>query len=42
MRLRAALGEEAFAAAWTEGGALTLDEAVAMALEDTVAALQGQ
>ncbi len=30
--LRAALGEEAFAAAWAEGGALSADEAVACAL----------
>jgi predicted ATPase/class 3 adenylate cyclase len=32
---RAALGEEAFAAAWAEGRSLTLDEAVALALDET-------
>ena len=31
---RAALGEEAFAAAWEEGKKMTLDEAVALALGD--------
>jgi hypothetical protein len=30
---RAALGEEAFAAAWTEGRAMSLDQAVAAALQ---------
>jgi hypothetical protein len=30
--VRAALGEEAFAAAWAEGRAVTLDQAVADAL----------
>jgi hypothetical protein len=33
---RAALGEEAFAAAWVEGRAMTLEDAVAYALEATV------
>jgi hypothetical protein len=32
---RAALGEEAFAAAWAEGQAMTLEEAVAYALENS-------
>ncbi len=32
---RAALGEEAFAAAWGEGRAMTLEQAVAYALEET-------
>jgi hypothetical protein len=32
---RAALGEDAFAAAWAEGRNLSLDEAVAMALAQT-------
>jgi hypothetical protein len=36
------LGEAAFRAAWAEGSALPLDEAVALALEDTDAALHGQ
>jgi len=31
---RAALGEEAFSAAWAEGQAMTLEEAVAYALEE--------
>jgi hypothetical protein len=31
--LHAALGEDAFAAAWAEGRALPLDEAIALALE---------
>ena len=34
---RAALGEEAFAAAWEEGKKMTLEEAVAFALRDTEA-----
>jgi non-specific serine/threonine protein kinase len=33
--IRAALGEEAFAPAWAEGRALPLNEAVALALDDT-------
>jgi hypothetical protein len=33
--VRSALGEEAFAAAWAEGRALTLEQAVARALEDS-------
>jgi tetratricopeptide (TPR) repeat protein len=33
--LRGSLGEEAFAAAWAEGRALPLDEAIALALEDS-------
>jgi hypothetical protein len=33
--LRAALGEAAFAAAWAEGRALPLEEAVALALEES-------
>jgi hypothetical protein len=32
--LREALGEERFAAAWTAGGALSIDEACALALDD--------
>ncbi len=36
--MRAALGEEAFAAAWAEGRALPLEEAVALALEGQAAA----
>jgi tetratricopeptide (TPR) repeat protein len=35
--MRAALGEEAFAAAWAEGRALPLDEAIALALEQASA-----
>ena len=31
--LRATLGEEAFAAAWAEGRAMPLEEAVALALD---------
>ena len=31
---RGALGEEAFAAAWAEGGAMTLEQAIAYALEE--------
>jgi hypothetical protein len=34
--VRTALGEEAFAAAWAEGRALTLEHAVAFALADDV------
>ena len=33
-RLRATLGEEAFAEAWAEGRALTLDESLDYALEE--------
>jgi hypothetical protein len=33
--IRAQLGEEAFAAAWAEGQAMTLEQAVAYALEET-------
>jgi hypothetical protein len=40
--MRAALGETAFAAAWAEGRALPLEEAVALALGDTGTVLQGQ
>ena len=32
--MRVAVGEEAFAAAWAEGRAMTLEEAVALALAD--------
>jgi hypothetical protein len=32
--MRAALGEEVFAAAWAEGQALSCEEAAAAALED--------
>jgi hypothetical protein len=39
--VRAALGEEAFAAAWAEGRALPLEEAIALALEDTGAVPHG-
>ena len=35
---RAALGEEAFAAAWAEGRAMTLEQAIAFALQETGAA----
>jgi hypothetical protein len=34
--LRAALGEEAFAAAWAAGRALSLEEAIELALQDDV------
>jgi hypothetical protein len=37
LALRASLGEEAFADAWAEGRALSLDAAVALALERTAA-----
>jgi hypothetical protein len=40
--MRGALGVEAFAAAWAEGRALPLDEAVALALEHTDAVRHGQ
>jgi hypothetical protein len=40
--LRAALGEEAFAAAWAEGRALPLDEAIALALEGHTEASGGR
>jgi hypothetical protein len=36
--MRVALGEEGLAAAWAEGRALPLDEAIALALEQTSAA----
>jgi hypothetical protein len=32
--VRAALGEEAFAAAWEAGRAMSLDEAIALALDE--------
>jgi hypothetical protein len=35
--MRAALGEEAFAATWAEGHSLPLDEAISLALEGTPA-----
>jgi hypothetical protein len=35
MDLQAALGEAAFAAAWAVGRALSLDQAIRYALEDT-------
>jgi non-specific serine/threonine protein kinase len=35
--VRAVLGEEAFAAAWTEGRAMSLDEVISLALSDTSA-----
>jgi tetratricopeptide (TPR) repeat protein len=38
--VRAALGEGAFASAWAEGGALPVDEAIALALEGTDAVLR--
>jgi hypothetical protein len=41
--VRAALGEEAFVAAWGDGAKLTLEEAVALALsEETANAVQVQ
>jgi hypothetical protein len=40
--MHAALGEDASAAAWAEERAPSLNEAVALALEDTGAVLQGQ
>lgn len=40
--IRAALGEDGFAAAWAEGRALSLEEAVGSALEDTDVAASGQ
>jgi hypothetical protein len=41
--MHAALGEEAFAAAWAEGRALSLDEAIALALKvDPAEAHQSQ
>ena len=33
-RLRAALGEQAFAETWAQGKAMTLDQALAYALEE--------
>jgi hypothetical protein len=39
---RAALGEEGLAAAWAEGRALPLDEAIAQALERNVEGPQGE
>ena len=36
--MRAALGEELFVAAWAEGRALPLEQAIALALKDHVAA----
>jgi hypothetical protein len=44
-RLRAALaalGKEAFARAWAEGQALSLEDAVALALQDTEAQASGE
>jgi hypothetical protein len=40
--MRAALGEEAFVAAWAAGQSLPLEEAVVLALEDTGAVLHGR
>jgi non-specific serine/threonine protein kinase len=40
--IHSALDEDAFAAAWAEGRALALDQAVALALEDSDALLHGQ
>jgi hypothetical protein len=40
--MRVALGAEAYAAAWAEGRALPLDEAVALALDDADTLLHGQ
>jgi hypothetical protein len=40
--VREALGEEAFAAAWAEGRALHLEEAIALALEGRVEVAQGK
>jgi lactam utilization protein B len=36
-RVRAALGEAAFAEAWEEGQSLTMEQAVKLATDDTVA-----